>query len=159
MNAKWHWIALDFKKINGPTLYFAAVSALVMIVSQGLGVHFDTTTVLGFFAIVASFIWNNGKLKPPKAIHTANFWITLGSALLLLLTQGFGLHLNTTALQAAIVLVVGIIFHNGNASWWQALEEDVATGKLGTVLQGLDPSIAQTLPEVKATDSAKEDAQ
>lgn len=148
MNAKWHWLELDVKKINGPTLFFAAVSALVMIVSQGLGIHFNATTVLGFFAIVASFIWNNGKIRAAKAVDTANFWITLGSAVLLLLTQGLGLHLNTTALQAAIVLVVGIIFHNGHKSWWRSLEQDFANGSVARVITGLDPaaSAKQTAP-------------
>lgn len=110
------WVAdLHLKDINGPTLYITIVSALVMVAVQGLGWHLNSTTVIGFFSIIGAFIWNNGKFGY-KAVHTTNFWVTVISALLLVLNKGLGWDVSSQYVIGAIGLVIGILFHNAHAS-------------------------------------------
>lgn len=110
------WIKdIKLKDIKGPTLYTAIVSALVLVAAQGLGWHLNSQTVLGFAAIVGSFVWNNGKFGF-KAVHKANFWITVVAGLLLVLNKGLGWNVPMQYVDGAVALVVGILFHNANAS-------------------------------------------
>lgn len=111
-----HWISdLHLKDIKGPTLYTAIISAAVMVAVKGLGWPLNPSTIIGFFALVGSFIWNNGKFGF-KAVHKANFWITVVAAILLILNQGLGWNIPMQYMDGAVALVIGVIFHNGSAS-------------------------------------------
>lgn len=110
------WIKdIKLKDIQGPTLYTAIISALVLVAVKGLGWPLNTQTVIGFAAIVASFVWNNGKFGF-KAVHKANFWITVVAALLVVLNKGLGWNVPMQYVDGAVAMVVGILFHNANAS-------------------------------------------
>ncbi len=110
------WIhSISLKQIKGPTLYTAIVSGLVMVAVNGLGWHLNAQTVLGFFAIVASFIWNNGKFGF-KAVHKVNFFVTVISGVLLVLNKGLGWNVPMQYVDGAVALVIGVLFHNANAT-------------------------------------------
>lgn len=111
-----HWISdLHLKDIKGPTLYTAIISAAVMVAVKGLGWPLNPSTVIGFFALVGSFIWQNGKFGF-HAIHKANFWITVVAAIALILNQGLGWNIPMAYMDGAIAFAIGIILHNGSAS-------------------------------------------
>lgn len=111
-----NWIKdVNFKHINGPTLYMSIASVLAMVAVQGLGWHLNATTVVGFFGIVGAFIWNNGKFGL-KAVHSVNFVITVLAGVGLVLNNGLGWHIPTTYIQGAIALIIGVIFHVSHAN-------------------------------------------
>lgn len=112
------WISdlkLRLSDIKGPTLYTSVVSALVLVAVHGLGWHLNSQTIMGFAAIVGSFIWNNGKFGY-KAVHKANFWIAVAGGLLIILNKGLGWNVPMQYVDGAVALIVGVMFHNGNAS-------------------------------------------
>ncbi len=105
------WIhSISLKQIKGPTLYTAIVSALVMVAVHGLGWHLNTTTIVSFFGIVGSFVWNNGRFGF-GAVHKANFWITIIAAAALILNKGLGLNVPTPYIIGFATFVIAIIFH------------------------------------------------
>lgn len=119
----------SLKAINGPTLYMAVASAVVLVAVNGLGWHLNTTTILSFVAIVGGFIWNNGKFGF-KAVHKDNFWITVIAGVLLILNQGLGWHFNTTYVMGFAASVIAVIFHISAATAAKMLKS--ATGSLAT---------------------------
>lgn len=135
------WIKdINLKDIKGPTLYTAIVSGLVLVAVNGLGWHLNTQTVFGFAAIVASFVWNNGKFGF-KAVHKANFWITVVAAVLLVLNKGLGWNVPMQYVDGAVALVVGILFHNAHASAIvKQLNKAVAQDKAPAAVAPAQPS-------------------
>ena len=123
----------SLKAINGPTLYTAIASAVVLIAVNGLGWHLNTTTIMSFIAIVGGFIWNNGKFGF-KAVHKDNFWITVIAGVLLILNQGLGWHFNTTYVMGFAASVIAVIFHISSATAAKMLQS--ATGSLTTSTKG-----------------------
>lgn len=110
------WIkGISLKDIKGPTLYIAVASALVMVLAHAFGWHLTSATVAGFFTLVASLIWTNGKFGL-GAVHKANFWITVLAAAILIVNKVAGWNFSSTDIYGFVAIVVGIIFHTAAAT-------------------------------------------
>lgn len=120
----------SLKAINGPTLYTAIASAIVLVAVNGLGWHLNTTTIMSFVAIVGGFIWNNGKFGF-KAVHKDNFWITVIAGILLILNQGLGWNFNPTVVMGFAGSVIAILFH-------------VSAATAAKMLKAADPALTST---------------
>lgn len=44
-----------------------------------------------------------------KTIHSANFWLAVVSAVLVILVQGFGLHVNNTAIMSGAGIIISLV--------------------------------------------------
>ena len=110
------WIkGISVKDLKGPTLYISVASALVMLLAHLLHWPLTSATVAGFFTLVASLIWTNGKFGL-GAVHKANFWITVLAAALVIVNKVAGWNFSATDIYGFVAVVVGIIFHNANAT-------------------------------------------
>lgn len=83
------------------------------------------------------------------ALHTRQFWMALVAAVLLVLTQGLGLHLNTAAITYAAYVIVSLI-----------LGDAIATGahSIATAMQASSQEQARTMTAIvtQAADAMKE---
>lgn len=58
-----------------------------------------------------------------RALHTRQFWMALVAAVLLVLTQGLGLHLNTAAITYAAYVIVSLILGDAIATGAHSLAQ------------------------------------
>lgn len=107
---------------------FLALGGLVVtILVQGLGWPIDGPTMLSFWGIVASAIYNNGKFGF-DALHTPTFWLTALAAVLVFVTKGLHLVVPTTAIYGVAASIIGLIFHMGHAATAAAAASMPSTG-------------------------------
>ena len=101
------------KSFHGPNLYITILGAVAMIVA-GVGMKSSAATLISFGVMIGSLIWSNGKLSTTihSAVHNANFWTVVVTALAYVITRVFGIVLPTGAVPMTATIVTSFVVGN-----------------------------------------------
>lgn len=98
----------------------------VTLMVQGLGWPINGPSVLGFWSVVVSALYNNGKYGF-NAVHGPTFWLTAVSAVLLFLKNGLGWHPPSTLIYGVAASLIGLVFHMAHSASATALTASSGT--------------------------------
>ena len=120
------------KSFHGPNLYITILGAVAMIVAA-LGLKSSAATLISFGVMIGSLIWSNGKLSTTlhSAIHNANFWTVVVTALAYVASRLFGVVLPSGLVPVVATLATGFVV--GNTVRRPVVHQATATASAGAV--------------------------